>query len=377
MAAIRSREFGPLTPAEVAFFTLTENLKLMRKLRAIRFAKGNEGTRFAEAVEKEATLQNFETDDEPEIHFEGQRTKSDSVVRPRGVEARTHEQWVEFFRDKITFPPNKEEQAELTIFLSPVRSVSTASFLAAVASKQFDLLWYNPFGYFARGQNHPGEQIFLGEEGQKGFMKVTIGPTEAELYDPVQILIDLGYDPDKINIIQGVRNPVETYLSIWRIGIDQMSAAEFSRMYQYVGTLFGGNTTSVVSKNRPVTLVFEVLKDFSSPERMKALMYKMFGKSFDPKFPNMTELLGMHNVHLLEADPKRFLEYFETFFVPVIKKGYYTHTTATTDEVILNLMAEHPELEDEIVEVLRMNELPYEGAKTLCFAMLGLAKKNN
>lgn len=281
--------------------------------------------------------------------------KVDNLVRPNEVVIRSHEEAVEFYQERIIFPKEKNRQPYLTMYISTVRGASNATFLSAVSSGQYDELYYQPFKYFARGQNLPGEQIKLpaqaiGQE-KKVFFKVTIGPTKAELFDPVRILIDLGYDHNKIKVIQGVRNPQDTYLSIKRIGVDEeLSIEEFNNMYLYMITLF---TLYIIGRDHgiaaPTTMIFELLDETTE---MSAIMEKMFGVAFEPIFPSLEQLLAMRNVHWLEANPNRFPDYFEKFILPVLEHGFYARVSHTN---VGEMFRQKPHLEEETTEVYMAN----------------------
>lgn len=306
---------------------------------------------------------------------EDQASKSivrpDPIVRPHQMHERSYAEMLEFFRDKIVFPKDKKKQPFLTLYVSHVRTASNAVFLAAIASGEFEGYFYQPDKYFLRGQNLPGEQLVLPEiedkQYLKYFMKFTIGLNETEIVDPARLLIDLGYDPNKISVISGVRKPVDTYLSIRRLEVDALTAKEFGETYNFLMTLI---TNYMLNYKYPIQkkliLVFELLEEFDN-EMMAGLMEKMFGKRFDPAFPTEKALRSMENVHWLEADPDRFPDYYEKFIAPVLKQGRFKHFSATNRR---RLLFDHPDLLSEVEEIEGEFNLVYEailqmGAETM------------
>jgi hypothetical protein len=283
---------------------------------------------------------------------------ADKLVRRNPVGEMTQHERVEFFRNKIIFPKDKEKQPFLVFYISSVRTASNAAFLAAIASGKFEALFYQADKFFERGLNQPGDQIILPELPAKQhleyFFKFTLGPKSWELNDPVKLFTDLGYDPSKISIISGIRKPTDTFLSIQRLEVDKLSVSEFDKMYSYLANLLTNYNLNFKLQKR-VALVFEFLEEMRE-DQMPQLMEKMFGKKFDPVFPTLEELKKMDHVYWLEATNS---EYFDKFIMPVLNEGRFKYSSATLTDP-RKLFAKDQELFNQAQEVQSLLGLVYD-----------------
>jgi hypothetical protein len=279
-----------------------------------------------------------------------------SFLQKKNFSIENETQLIELLKKKIKIPKDKKKQPRVVIYASPVRSGSTAALLAAITSQNFREYYHQPFKYFLRDPEAP-ELIIEEKRVDKEaiiFIKTTIGPLFPEEYfDPVKILVMLGYDPEKIKLIELIRDPVETFYSISRIELDKnIGACQFNHMYTEIVALFTQHIIhSYFAIPKPVPLIFEQLSRLNDKNEIINLMELMFGTKFYPKFPDLETLLKMENIKWLEADPKKNPQYFEKVILPVLNKGQYIGGYSDTDREQVD--KNHPDLlaaEAEIIE---------------------------
>jgi hypothetical protein len=290
-----------------------------------------------------------------ELSTEADGVGSDLEVAPKLATVTNFKNWAEI-KNQIEVPEYAEDYPRVTIFLSPVRSGSTALFLAACGSNReegFDEVYFQPFKGLLRGK---GSQLkFAGGPERHIFIKSTIGVEADELYDPVAMLLDLGFPPGRIKVIYGLREPVGTFLSIRRHKEDY-SPQEFQVLYSFMLNLFVSHIFSLSDSaisHKPIPLAYELLEQLHA----SAVLQRLFGSNFATTFIDEEQLLADTRIHLGEANPNLFPEYYQQFIKTVLDVGQYRFTSQTNRD---QMLTKHPQLTTEVEEVEELTNPLYK-----------------
>lgn len=126
-----------------------------------------------------------------------------------------------------------KDPPELIVIVGPCRTGTTA--LANVFAKAGITVYMQPIKS-ARRAKEAGEKIIPWKikEENIAVVKETLGAiTEAEFFDPIKILLDIGYPKEKLVLIAMVRNPEKT-LASWREMWTDLDLSNFERSYQNI-----------------------------------------------------------------------------------------------------------------------------------------------
>lgn len=124
----------------------------------------------------------------------------------------------------------------LTIIVGPCRVGTTA--LANLFSKAGIITYLQPLKSARRAIEAGNESVKLYfNNDESAVLKETIGAhSEAEYFNPVKDLIDLGYPKDRIQLIAIVRNPTKT-LASWKEMWDDVEFSKFVEAYELTAAI--------------------------------------------------------------------------------------------------------------------------------------------
>lgn len=128
---------------------------------------------------------------------------------------------------------NIENPPLLIVIVGPCRTGTTA--LANVFAKAGITVYMQPIKS-ARRAEECGDKVnsCIIKEEDFALIKETLGAnTEAEFFNPVEILLDLGYPKEKLVLIPMVRNPEKT-LASWREMWSNLDVSQFVRSYKLI-----------------------------------------------------------------------------------------------------------------------------------------------
>jgi len=148
----------------------------------------------------------------------------------------------------------------IVVFVSPARSGSTALLAVMAGHPGVDKAYFQPWKF---GLRHGGETIVdpVGPN-DKGvvFMKETLGPIDdAEIFDPIKILMIAGVPIDKIRgVIFGLRNPLNAIASLDHYVPGGQNIEYYAKMQKYIIDLYL-NYKQIIGK-KAVPFVFDLLE---------------------------------------------------------------------------------------------------------------------
>lgn len=235
----------------------------------------------------------------------------------------------------ISVPEDVLNHAQWVIFISNVRSASTAFFLLMASTGIFDVMLFQPFKSIARKAI---DKINIPTGTRTIFFKSTIGPKSDDFIDVISLLTNLGVNPRNINIIFGIREPVANYLSILSMANKtklNFTANDYLDLWRYLHKLIQQyGFYNMQAFPRPLLLSYEAFKKYDISALMSIYLPQIFslGESIKipNQFPSIEDLLKM-SIIWGEANPQIYPAYFQQIVVPTLEGGSYFHRSTSSE----------------------------------------------
>lgn len=201
---------------------------------------------------------------------------------------------------------------KLIVIVGPCRTGTTA--FANVFAKAGITVYMQPIKS-ARRAKEAGKKIIPWKikEESMAVVKETLGAiTEAEFFDPIEILLNIGYPREKLVLIAMVRNPYKT-LSSWREMWTNLDLSNFERSYQ---NIFDIKNRARNKDIKTIAFVHEATRDNTPNSVVQKMFAKIdFYKKTGKKVINWTDesKFGEDNsnkskLKFYDAPPEKFIK---------------------------------------------------------------------
>ncbi len=198
---------------------------------------------------------------------------------------------------------------KIILVVSPCRSGSTILLRVFGASgvESYFQPMKNALRWSLMGNNRPWS--IPSNSSSRIMVKETLGPyVDAEcLFNPLQVLLDAGFPPEKLHVVILGREPLKTWASWNRYWSDRVPVANMIMAFRTANKILEQAKTLGITST---CLVYDLFKDYS-PEIVFKNVFKRLGLEYSPLAIQGWEALpnfGQPGSHIVLADePERFV----------------------------------------------------------------------